>query len=457
MTHQSRPADVPTIIVVDDSETVLRVVNVVLAGAGYHVIALGRGDKALETARDAEPDLILLDLAMPGWNGYDVCQALGRDPATQHVPVVIMSTKGDTVGERFVEEMGVVDHISKPFAPEALLAVVQHTLRKAHTGLASQRRRAAHAPAERAAPAQLQQSLASEVARDLDVSAEQAGAIIEKLCRSPQRAHRLQHLLHLYRGAPPLSGRLESVGLAEVLQLLAMQRQSGFLRVSRGSRRISIAFKNGAVRLVIGEQVDEEFLLGRILVREGLMQPGELDLLLNNRRGTRRRLGRQVVELGYVTPEQLHQALRRQSSELVYELLRWGGGYFAFEPHETLPEEVLEFEFGLTIDELLMEGFRRVDEWGLIESALPSFDLIPSRVPGGEQHAGPDGLTDAEQQVLEHVDGAKSARQIIEDVNWGTFEVARVLYRLLAARIITVPFASGMVDDPVELEEDTLP
>ena len=119
------------LLVVDDSATVLRVMEAVLTEAGYDVVCLDGAGEVLETARREAPDLVFVDFAMPGVNGFGVCQALGVDPEVDSIPIVLMSTRGDPVGERFVREMGIVDHITKPFAPEALLALVQHILRKA--------------------------------------------------------------------------------------------------------------------------------------------------------------------------------------------------------------------------------------------------------------------------------------------------------------------------------------
>src|SRR5690242_13543538 len=67
---------------------------------------------------------------MPKMNGYQVCRALAESAELKDVPVILMSAKGDQVGERFVKVMGIVDYITKPFSPEAITAVVQHTIGK---------------------------------------------------------------------------------------------------------------------------------------------------------------------------------------------------------------------------------------------------------------------------------------------------------------------------------------
>lgn len=446
---QATPGEAPAaerVLVIDDSATVLHVVEAVLQQAGYEVHCLSGGAEVVPTARGFRPDLVVVDLAMPQVNGFDVCRALGEHADLQDIPIIVMSTRGDPVGQRFVRAMGVVDHIAKPFAPQALLAIVEHTLRKTRDGDATEARRA-HEP-DRVDSAGW--STAEQVLADLLTTAAEGAVGAERLLprlRSALRdeglVRRLQAALRELPGSPALAGDLERVPLAEVLQLLSLQRQSGFLHLTRGDASISIAFKDGAVRLVTGEGIPQDLLLGNILIQERLLQLEDLEVLLANRHGTRRLLGAQLVKLGYMSREDLHRALRRQSAEIVYEVLRWGGGLFEFERRAELPPEVLEFEFDLSIDELLMEGFRRVDEWGLIEAALVSFELVPMHVPGALEALGSEGLNDEEHEVLRAVDGRRTVQQIIECVGYGTFQAAHVLYRLVSARVISVHPPAG--------------
>src|SRR5512143_1131422 len=118
------------VLVIDDSPTITKVVQLVLTKAGYQVQTAADGEQGLVAVRAQRPALILLDFVMPRMNGYQVCRALAADPALRDIPVVLMSAKGDQVGERFVKVMGIVDYITKPFSPEAITAVVTHTIAK---------------------------------------------------------------------------------------------------------------------------------------------------------------------------------------------------------------------------------------------------------------------------------------------------------------------------------------
>src|SRR4026207_1198534 len=118
------------VLVIDDSPTITKVVQLVLTKAGYDVHTAPDGEAGLAAIRAQRPDVILLDFVMPKMNGYQFCRELVADPKLRDIPVVLMSAKGDQVGERFVKVMGIVDYITKPFSPEAITAVVQHTITK---------------------------------------------------------------------------------------------------------------------------------------------------------------------------------------------------------------------------------------------------------------------------------------------------------------------------------------
>ncbi|HVK84265.1 MAG TPA: response regulator, partial [Kofleriaceae bacterium] len=118
------------VLVIDDSPTITKVVQLVLTKAGYQVETAPDGEAGLAAVRAKRPDLILLDFVMPRMNGYQFCRELVADQKLRDIPVVLMSAKGDQVGERFVKVMGIVDYITKPFSPEAITAVVQHTIGK---------------------------------------------------------------------------------------------------------------------------------------------------------------------------------------------------------------------------------------------------------------------------------------------------------------------------------------
>jgi putative two-component system response regulator len=122
----------PTVLVVDDLPDNLRLMGELL-GERYRVRVATSGERALRMAlAEPRPDLILLDIMMPGTDGYAVCAALKRDAATRDIPVIFLTAKHEVEDEQHGLELGAVDYITKPISPPILLARVRnHLLLKA--------------------------------------------------------------------------------------------------------------------------------------------------------------------------------------------------------------------------------------------------------------------------------------------------------------------------------------
>ncbi len=122
------PADYPDqpeqILLVDDNTTNLQVLHQTLDGRGYKLLAAKNGETALTIARRVNPSLILLDIMMPGIDGYEVCRTLKGDPETEEIPIIFLSALGDTRDKVKGFELGAVDYVSKPFQAEEVIARV---------------------------------------------------------------------------------------------------------------------------------------------------------------------------------------------------------------------------------------------------------------------------------------------------------------------------------------------
>lgn len=113
-----------TILVVDDSPVNLQVIVRTLNGTGHRILAARDGTTALEIARRARPELVLLDVMMPELDGFAVCRALKADPATQDMAVIFLSARGDVSDKVSGLRLGAVDYITKPIQAEEVLARV---------------------------------------------------------------------------------------------------------------------------------------------------------------------------------------------------------------------------------------------------------------------------------------------------------------------------------------------
>jgi len=112
------------ILLVDDNPTNLQVLVGALEGRGYNLLIAKNGESTLTIVRKAWPDLILLDIMMPGMDGFEVCRRLKADPATQEIPVIFLSALGETTDKVHGLDLGAVDYITKPFQPEEVIARV---------------------------------------------------------------------------------------------------------------------------------------------------------------------------------------------------------------------------------------------------------------------------------------------------------------------------------------------
>jgi two-component system alkaline phosphatase synthesis response regulator PhoP len=118
------------ILVVDDEKDILDLVAYNLKQEGYKVTCVISGEEALEIARAKKPDLILLDLMLPGVDGFDVCKRLKRDSETEDIPVIMLTAKGEDIDVVTGLELGADDYIVKPFSPRILIARIRAVLRK---------------------------------------------------------------------------------------------------------------------------------------------------------------------------------------------------------------------------------------------------------------------------------------------------------------------------------------
>ena len=175
------------ILVVDDQAANLRVVGILLGRNGYEVVTASKGADALAAAQAQTPDLILLDIMMPGMDGFELLAALRALPALRDVPAVFLTAAHDRDLLLRAFEAGAVDYVTKPFMPEELLARVG-----AHIGLKQARDRLERVARER-------QELVNLVAHDLKnplTSVLFASEMLQLPDCNPARAPRYVQMIH---------------------------------------------------------------------------------------------------------------------------------------------------------------------------------------------------------------------------------------------------------------------
>jgi CheY-like chemotaxis protein len=477
------------ILVVDDSVTLRRVVTGILERHGYEAVAASDGLVALEALDQSEVpiDLVLLDFVMPKMNGFQFCRAVRQSPRFGGLPVVLMSAKSDKIRDHFVDQTGAIDAISKPFDAQALLAAIEHALRRVSAGRVSQARlpdtddlevSAAtdvgqlRARAVQLASTKVAAALAPVLSK-IQPAALQDKTMLASAISAGLSNEGLRDVLNVLRrtdlgaGSLSLAGDLASLPIGAILQMLQVECKTGALVVSNDKSEITITMRLGLIDLAQSRGVGDEFRLGRYLVEEGLVTPAEIDALLRDARGTNARtgetpvldrldraspipgrtpgsgehaarrvvLGDALLGSGRITPDQLKTALARQSSELVYEVLRWPKGWFEFRIVSPSPL-AQRAQLGLPVASVVMEGFRRVDEWRLVEQGLGSFESVLVRDPVAIDALPPSNLARPERVVLDLIDGQRSVRELIAASHMSSFDACRILLQFLEARVV---------------------
>jgi CheY-like chemotaxis protein len=388
------------VLAIDDTWTVLQVIESALADVGLRTVAAGDHEPALARVREAgaAPRLILLDDAIPGRDAAELCRRLAADPALGRVPVVLMTTHGQAADleARFARLPNLVDSIGKPFSPDALQAVVT---RVAGT------------------PAAAREPLAPPT----------AGGVAE--------ARAFAALGYA------LAGDLDAIPMGQVFELLSEQRQTGVLRVLNTAThaRVDMTFRGGRIDFGSAAGVAEDLMLGRFVVETGEAGPEVLARVLEERsraHAPQPLFGADLVARGLLSRDALTRALLRQTSELAYETLRWPSGFFYFRRNADPGPAAREAGLQIHVDHMLLEGFRRIEEWRVIEREISTFDEVFVRNETKIDELPRGTLTREELAVLDEIDGRRSVRDVVRRLRMGSFDVSKICFRLRRARMI---------------------
>ncbi len=118
-----------TVLIVDDSRTVVHMLKTALSQAGYSTLAAADGERGIQLARSHRPDLILMDVIMPGINGFQATRLLRKDQSTQDIPIIIISGSEQATEKVWVMRLGANDFIPKPIERGSLFMKVEQVLR----------------------------------------------------------------------------------------------------------------------------------------------------------------------------------------------------------------------------------------------------------------------------------------------------------------------------------------
>lgn len=462
-----------TILAIDDSPTVRKLMEMILSTEGYRIITAADGMEGIAKAKVEEPAVVLVDFVMPKMNGFQVCKAIKETANLKDTPIILVTSKGETVGSKFVDLLGIREYFTKPFQPEDLLEKIREVIDRSprpHAPAApgtpvstaepvitaepvetaetvEEAETVPAAPAERAAPA---------------VPSPEAPALppipgleerVEALVRGTLQRFFKEEFPSIVRSALPaglgspseadapaeksvsLSGDLSLFPLPDILQLISIQKRTGRLWIGTEENKAETFFEDGRVVFAALEHKPPEDLFGRLLMESSKINAAQLRHALADSEKSGVPLGQLLIRGNLIAAAELLGVVRTQTQRTVYRALGWKLGRFAFS-REPLPAVFAGTGLSLGVDDLILEGVRRIDEWQVISQKLPSLNIILTRLISNADEMGKINLNPSEVKILQLVDAKRDIKAIIRDSGMGDFEVCKILYVLMSTNLL---------------------
>jgi DNA-binding response OmpR family regulator len=394
--------DQPLILIIDDSQTIRKLVECHLSQAGYRVVMAADAEAGLELARTVQPQLILLDHQLPGTTGDEVCRKLLEGESTARIPVVISSAMRNRAYAHYTEYPNVVDQIPKPFTPELLKSGVASALQMGAMVMQAQR----------------------------------TGCAIPEAVGEPHDA--------------VLEGTTESFPLLSVLDFLNNQQQTGRLTLEVGRDRLRFALGGGRIQAVYSPTIQPDRLDAQLPSELADLAP-LLALTLGEQQDSSMAGVIKLLERSLSDPKRLRALLRFQAAVLTFQAATGEAGDFAFERNGDLPPMFEAFPLQTSASALIVEGSRcceptvDVHEWEKLVFARRT-------VRGGNPDRA--GLAPGVIRIHTLLDGTRSLGELARSSAFDLGEAACIARGLERAGLIErrAPASSHSVlvmeDDP---------
>jgi hypothetical protein len=230
-----------------------------------------------------------------------------------------------------------------------------------------------------------------------------------------------------------LKGALDDFALTDIFRLISLAKKTGRLEVFRQAGRGAVFFNEGDVYYAESSLVREP--LGQKLIRAGALTEGQLRRALDQHAATGHRLGRVLLSSGWVSDKDLEDAVRGQTEDAVFDLLRWEVGEFRWDTGEFVDVEV---RVAVSVENLIMEASRRLDEMDIITRKIPSIDAVMAMAAKPPEGAVEINITPDEWRLLVLVDGSRSVGAIAATVGVDDFDAMKTVFGLLSAGLVEV-------------------
>ncbi|MEC4686353.1 MAG: response regulator [Nitrospirota bacterium] len=405
-----------SVLIVDDSLTVRRLVEVVLSREGYEVYTAPDGDEGLEIARKVIPSIILVDFVMPRMNGYKLCKLIRSDRKLKDIPLILITSKGEDVGQSFEEKFCVLHYFQKPFEPDELIEKINEVL-----------------GVQEGAPDK------TVISAPLDTEGELIEGIdkllryyFEKEFRVMLKTLMVEVLKETEVARSTgliISGELRYLTVADVLQFIGMLNLSGRLSVVSSNLNSEIYLERGQIVFSTISKPGYRTFLTDLLVEEKKLKKKDLKNIVAEAKKLNLPVGRVLVQKGSITDDELMGYLKRLTEDAIFHTLAATSGHFYLE-ETPLPLNMSDIKFRLSTSATILDGLRKLDESRLAAEIFRSDDMIPLRLITNEDALEGITLEDKELRIFSLIDGKTRLKDIIIKSKIDELEAKRICYSL---------------------------
>ncbi len=394
------------VMIIDDDRGIRSFLQKSLFVKGYEVEVAERGAPGLQKLLSENYDLVFLDLNMPEISGQTICSALRNHEKTRTLPVVMMTAAFHTSPQMddAMLEYGANAFLLKPFTVTDMFAVVE-----AQIGAATD--------TEDTPPNT--QAVAGKEVSGKDAS----------LAKAENRI---------------LSGILNNADFPEFLHRLYQHKQTGLLHIQKNSAKKVIYIKNGypifARSNILGE------CLGRMLVKDDVITQVDCDQSIEQSKISGRLQGTVLIEMGLLTPQDLHDALKQQVTEKLLNIFAWTEGQFRFVAQDEFKKNVTSIE--LSPSALVREGIIRYWDKQRVEEYLrPHLTDYLKQAENPAYLFQKMGLSRRGEEVFAECLGDMTLEAILARHPLSKLEVQQVLAALLIAGMVIPRTSASLIDD----------
>ncbi len=435
------------VLIVDDSPTVRRLVELILSQNGFDVISAEDGDTGLELARKHHPKIILVDFVMPRMNGHMFCKALRQDEELRDVPVILISSKSEVVGQAFEESFGIVHYFTKPFEPDDLVAKINEVL-SAHEQervVVEEQQLQQQQPLSTNSDDTVQTTSSQPMPADIESLLDSINNRFDKVVRNYFQqdfpvlmknvlADTLKETGLVKHQTLIMSGDLGCTTLAEVLCFCASSCQSGRLSVFSDDTFAEVFLDEGRFVFATASQKGTHTFLTDLICSDNRFKCDSkvLQSVVKEAREYNIPIGRALVDRNIISTEDLMFYLRQHAQDAFNKALAVEQGNFFLEKDE-LPHNLSDITFRVPVSEMLLVGVRKLPR----SSKFSNNEILVQRLPVCAELMHNSLLDDDESALVTHMDG-RSLGDLISSSELEENRVRDIVFYLYMAGAVSV-------------------